>query len=232
MRRRAKTINFAILYGISRFGLAAQLGIPKQEAGDDRQLFRALPRHPRLHGRHQEARTRARLRGNDLRPAHPLSGDQYQEPVHARLSRARGDQRADPGLRRRHHPPRHDPHARRLQEAGLNSVRMLLQVHDELVFEAKAAEVEKALPIIRRVMEKAASRPSTSSSPCTWTPKPPTIGKRHISWRRGDARKTKRAGTDGPARSQGDACAPRGCSNSNSTLSGTFPSCRRPPAWR
>jgi DNA polymerase-1 len=43
-----------------------------------------------------------------------------------------------------------------LQEAGLQSVRMLLQVHDELVFEAKAAEVEKALPIIRGVMEKAA----------------------------------------------------------------------------
>ena len=43
-----------------------------------------------------------------------------------------------------------------LQGARLNSVRMLLQVHDELVFEAKAADVEKALATIRQVMEKAA----------------------------------------------------------------------------
>jgi DNA polymerase-1 len=43
-----------------------------------------------------------------------------------------------------------------LQAAQLESVRMLLQVHDELVFEAKAAEVAGALPVIARVMEKAA----------------------------------------------------------------------------
>jgi DNA polymerase-1 len=43
-----------------------------------------------------------------------------------------------------------------LTEAGLDSVRMLLQVHDELVFEARDRDVEKALKTIRRVMEKAA----------------------------------------------------------------------------
>jgi DNA polymerase-1 len=42
-----------------------------------------------------------------------------------------------------------------LQDARLDSVRMLLQVHDELVFEANAKDVDKALPIIRRVMERA-----------------------------------------------------------------------------
>ena len=46
------------------------------------------------------------------------------------------------------------PHA--LQDARLGSVRMLLQVHDELVFEAKDAEVEKAKKAIAGVMEKAA----------------------------------------------------------------------------
>jgi DNA polymerase-1 len=45
-----------------------------------------------------------------------------------------GDQRADPGLGRRHHPPRHDPHGAALEAAGLDA-RMLLQVHDELIFE-------------------------------------------------------------------------------------------------
>jgi DNA polymerase-1 len=43
-----------------------------------------------------------------------------------------------------------------LADAGLGSVRMLLQVHDELVFEARDKDVDKALKTITRVMEKAA----------------------------------------------------------------------------
>ena len=43
-----------------------------------------------------------------------------------------------------------------LDDAGLDDVRMLLQVHDELVFEAPATSVEAAMPVIRRVMEEAA----------------------------------------------------------------------------
>jgi DNA polymerase-1 len=43
-----------------------------------------------------------------------------------------------------------------LAEAGLTETDMLLQVHDELIFEAPEAEVEKAIPVIRRVMENAA----------------------------------------------------------------------------
>jgi DNA polymerase-1 len=45
---------------------------------------------------------------------------------------------------------------RALQAAGLNGVRMLLQVHDELVFEAEEHQVETAKKIIASVMEKAA----------------------------------------------------------------------------
>jgi DNA polymerase-1 len=43
-----------------------------------------------------------------------------------------------------------------LAEARLSSARMLLQVHDELVFETREADVEKAIKTIARVMEKAA----------------------------------------------------------------------------
>ena len=49
----------------------------------------------------------------------------------------------------RHHPPRHDPHAGRPARRSL-SARMLLQVHDELVFEAADAEVEATMAIARR----------------------------------------------------------------------------------
>ena len=77
------------------------------------EVFRALPGHPGLHGQPQADGARQGLCRDDLRPAHPLSGDTLVQPVGALLQRARLDQRADPGLRRRHHPPRHDPHGRR-----------------------------------------------------------------------------------------------------------------------
>jgi DNA polymerase-1 len=73
-------------------------------------LFRALSGHQGLHGRDEGIRARTRLCRDDLRAASALSGDQVVQSAGARLQRARGDQRADPGLGRRHHPPGDDTH--------------------------------------------------------------------------------------------------------------------------
>ena len=109
MRRRAKAINFGIIYGISAFGLANQLSIPREEAGAYiRKYFERFPGIRAYMDATKKAGARQGLRDHDLRPQVPLSAHQRLQRLRARLQRARGDQRADAGLGRRHHPPRHD----------------------------------------------------------------------------------------------------------------------------
>ncbi len=157
VRRRAKAINFGIIYGISAFGLANQLGISKEEAGRLHQdLLRALPGHPRLHGRDEAARARAQLRRNHFRAPHPLPEINTKNPsMRGFLERAAINapiQGSAADIIRR--AMVRMPAA--LAEAGLRSSKMLLQVHDELVFEVAEAEVPSALAIVKRVMEGAA----------------------------------------------------------------------------
>ena len=59
-----------------------------------------------------------------------------KNPAERAFAERAGDQRADPGLGRRHHPPRHGAHAGGARRPRALDAKMLLQVHDELVFEA------------------------------------------------------------------------------------------------
>uniref|UniRef100_UPI002FDDA004 DNA polymerase I n=1 Tax=Phenylobacterium sp. TaxID=1871053 RepID=UPI002FDDA004 len=154
-RRRAKAINFGIVYGISAFGLAAQLSIPRDEAADYIRTY--FERFPGIRAYMDQARETARRQGYVT----TLFGRRVHIPaVHARsqAERAFGDraainaplQGASADIIRRamiRMPGE-------LAAAGLKT-RMLLQVHDELIFEAPEAEAATAPEVIRRVMASA-----------------------------------------------------------------------------
>ena len=156
-RARAKTINFAILYGISRWGLAARLEVLPEEAqamidtyfqrfpgiqryimetlesvrakGYSETLFGRKTWFPRINSKNQAERQGSERAAINA-PIQGTSADIIKRAM-ARMLPA-------------------------LVDAGLHDVRMLLQVHDELVFELPESRVEAATPIIRQVMAEAA----------------------------------------------------------------------------
>ncbi|MCC6734925.1 MAG: DNA polymerase I [Bauldia sp.] len=155
VRRRAKAINFGIVYGISAFGLANQLSIPRGEAKD--YIDRYFQRFPGI--RDYMESTKAFCRANGFvttvfgRKCHYpliLSRNPAERAFNERAAVNATIQGSAADIIRR--AMIRMPAA--LKGAGL-SVRMLLQVHDELVFEANEEEIAKALPLIRAVMERA-----------------------------------------------------------------------------
>ena len=156
VRRRAKAINFGIIYGISAFGLANQLGIPRQEAGE--YIDRYFERFPGIKDYMEAMRRKVRADGyvstlfgskihfaaaNARNPAERAFID--RAAINAPIQGAAADI-----IRRA--MIRMEP---ALQQARL-SAAMLLQVHDELIFEVPESEVAATCAVVTRVMEAAA----------------------------------------------------------------------------
>ncbi|MEA3043565.1 MAG: polymerase [Sphingomonadales bacterium] len=165
-RASAKTINFAILYGISRWGLAGRLGVTADEAqaiidryferfpgisryiadtlsevretGFSTTLFGRKTHFPRIKSKIQHERQGAERAAINA-PIQGSAADIIKRAM-ARMGPA-------------------------LEAAGLGGVRMLMQVHDELVFEVPQDEIEAATAVVRRVMERAAEPAITLTVP-------------------------------------------------------------------
>ncbi|MFT3988714.1 DNA polymerase I [Aestuariivirga sp.] len=155
VRRRAKAINFGIIYGISAFGLANQLSIGREEAGDYIKTY--FKRFPGIRDYMESTRKAARADGYVEtifgRRAHFPRINSPNASERAFLERAAINapiQGAAADIIRRAMARMHGA----LAEQGL-SARMLLQVHDELIFEAVEAEVEHTMAVARKVMEGA-----------------------------------------------------------------------------
>ena len=156
VRRRAKAINFGIIYGISAFGLANQLSIERSEAGE--YIKKYFERFPGIRDYMESTKNFARENG-------------YVETIFGRRAHYPEIKSSNPSVRAfnerasinapiqgsaadiiRRAMVKMEP---ALANAGL-SARMLLQVHDELIFEVEDDEVERALPVIVSTMEQAA----------------------------------------------------------------------------
>ena len=158
VRRRAKAINFGIIYGISAFGLANQLSIPREEAGAYIQTY--FQRFPGIRDYMESTKKRAhdvgyvetifgrRINYPEINTKNPgVRGNLERAAINAPIQGSAADIIRRAMIRM--------PSA--IAEAGLTSARMLLQVHDELVFEVSAAEAESLIKTARNVMEGAAA---------------------------------------------------------------------------
>ncbi|HMF25052.1 MAG TPA: DNA polymerase I [Pseudolabrys sp.] len=155
VRRRAKAINFGIIYGISAFGLAAQLGIDSKEASA--YIKKYFERFPGIRDYMDETREFCREHGYvltlfgrkchypDIKASNPsIRSFNERAAINARLQGSAADIirramiRIEPELKK-----------------DKLSARMLLQVHDELIFEVPNEEIDRTLPIIKSVMQSA-----------------------------------------------------------------------------
>ena len=146
VRRRAKAINFGIIYGISAFGLANQLGIEREEAGA--YIKKYFERFPGIRDYMDETREFCRQHGYvetlfgrkchypEIKNSNPsIRAFNERAAINARLQGSAADI-----IRRA--MIRIEPE---LEKAKLRA-QMLLQVHDELIFEVPVEEVDDDHP--------------------------------------------------------------------------------------
>jgi DNA polymerase I len=155
VRRRAKAINFGIIYGISAFGLANQLGIPRDEASA--YIKKYFERFPGIRAYMDETRDFCRAHGYvetlfgrkchypDIKASNAsVRSFNERAAINARLQGTAADI-----IRRA---------MTRMEEALAEhklSAQMLLQVHDELIFEVPDDEVAATLPVVQHTMQDA-----------------------------------------------------------------------------
>ncbi|MBS0519408.1 MAG: DNA polymerase I [Proteobacteria bacterium] len=156
VRRRAKAINFGIIYGISAFGLAAQLGIGQPEARD--YIARYFQRYPGIRDYMERTKDFARKHGYVQTP--------FGRKIHLRFINDKSQGMRAFAERAAINAPLQGGAAdiikramirlpQALRDAHLEA-RMLLQVHDELLFEVADNEIDKTKEVARQVMEGAA----------------------------------------------------------------------------
>jgi DNA polymerase-1 len=155
IRRRAKAINFGIIYGISAFGLAAQLGIAREEAGA--YIKKYFERFPGIRAYMDETKAFCKKHGYvttifgrkchypDISAPNPsVRAFNERAAINARLQGSAADIIRRAMIRM----------DEALAKAKLKA-QMLLQVHDELIFEVPEGEIDKTLPVVKQVMEHA-----------------------------------------------------------------------------
>ena len=156
VRRRAKAINFGIVYGISGFGLANQLGISQSEASD--YIKKYFTRFPGIRDYMEDTKQFARTHGF----VETLFGRRIHiREINSKVQGFRGG-----AERAAINAPIQGTAADVIRRAMVRlpgalaeknlSARMLLQVHDELIFEAPEKEIEATRKLVASVMEKAA----------------------------------------------------------------------------
>jgi len=157
IRRKAKAINFGIIYGISAFGLANQLSIPRSEAAD--YIDRYFERFPGIRAYMDDTKASAREHGyvstlfgrkTHLPEINSKNGAQRSFTERAAINAPIQGSAADIIRRAMIRMPE------ALEKAKLPAT-MLLQVHDELIFEVPKKQAEKTIKVVRRVMEGAAA---------------------------------------------------------------------------
>ncbi|TGA73243.1 DNA polymerase I [Aliivibrio fischeri] len=156
-RRRAKAINFGLIYGMSAFGLAKQIGIPRGEAQDYMNVY--FERYPGVMQYMEETRLLATEQG--------YVETLYGRRLHLPEINARNGMRRKAAERAAINAPMQGTAADIIKKAmilvdewveteGKDRVNLLMQVHDELVFEVKEDALDEVTTKVRELMEQAA----------------------------------------------------------------------------